>query len=162
MVDLRRKYTQTIISSLVIQQYDKLFHPKLRSCMHGTRSCVVVSVTYLGKSIHSSLLACGNSYLRNINNISKNSQNRRSDKKYNRVFDTYKTFWCHMGIIYMQQQLTQTWLQCVNIHHPNMYCHTGNVCWVVVIISHVLIFQTKNQIGIIPTHIVQYVFIFIT
>ena len=50
----------------------------------------------------------------------------------------------------------------VNILYPNMHLHTGNLCCIVVPISHVLIFQTKNQILIIPTHFLLYVFIFIT
>ena len=55
-----------------------------------------------------------------------------------------------MSVVYMQQQLKITWLQCVHIHHPNMHFHTGNVCFVVVLISHELIFHTNNNIVIIP------------
>ena len=44
----------------------------------------------------------------------------------------------------------------MHIYHPNIYCHTGNFCCVVVIISHVMIFRTNNQIGIITMHILQY------
>ena len=58
------------------------------------------------KSIHSSSLSWCDSYLRDLNGLSQNAQNRRSGEKYNRLFDTYKTMWCHIGVIYMQQQLT--------------------------------------------------------
>ena len=49
----------------------------------------------------------------------------------------------------------------VHIHHPNMHCLTGNICFVLVPSYYILIFQAKNQIGIIPTHVLQYAFIFI-
>ena len=114
------------------------------------------------KSIHSSLLSWRDHYLRKLNNLIQNSQDIRSGEKDNRLFETYKFLLYHMGAIYMQQQLTCPWLKCVHIHHPNMHYHIGNLCCVVLIIAHVLIFQTNNDIHIIPTHILQYVFIFIT
>ena len=42
------------------------------------------------KIIHSLLLSWRDLYLKNINDLSQNSQNRRSGKKPNRLFDTYK------------------------------------------------------------------------
>ena len=66
-----------------------------------------------------------------------------------------------MEIKSMQQNLTRPCIHCLHIQHPNMYCQTGNSCCVVVLIEHGLIFYTKNKIGIIPTHLLQYVFIFI-
>ena len=42
------------------------------------------------KSIHSSLLSWRDRYLMNLNNLSQNSQNRRSDEKSNSLFKTYK------------------------------------------------------------------------
>ena len=67
-----------------------------------------------------------------------------------------------MGVISMQQHLTCSWQKCVHIHHPKINYHTGNMCCVAVPIYHLLIFQDNNQIGIFPTHILQYAFIFIT
>ena len=66
-----------------------------------------------------------------------------------------------MGIISMQQNLTCPWLQCAHIRHTNMHWYTENVCCFVVPITHILIFQYKNFIGIITTYLLQYVFIFI-
>ena len=43
------------------------------------------------KSIHSSLLSWCDHYLRKLNDLSQNTQNRRSGKKDNRLFETYKT-----------------------------------------------------------------------
>ena len=40
--------------------------------------------------IHSSLLSWRDRYLRKLNNLSQNSQNRRSGEKANRLFVTYK------------------------------------------------------------------------
>ena len=114
------------------------------------------------KSIHSSSLSWRDCYLKNIKYLSQNSQNRRSGEMANWIFETYKTIWWRMGVISMQQHLKWTWRQCVYIHHPNMHCHTGNVCCMVVPISQVLIFQSKNHIGIITTHLLKDVFIFIT
>ena len=48
-VYLMRQEMQTIISSLVILHYNKLFHPNLRRCLHGTTSFVVVKAAYLPK-----------------------------------------------------------------------------------------------------------------
>ena len=67
-----------------------------------------------------------------------------------------------MGVISMQHHLTWPWIKSVHIHHPNINLHTGNVCCVVGLIDHVLILQANNEIVILPTHILQYVFIFIT
>ena len=67
-----------------------------------------------------------------------------------------------MGAIYMQKNLTWTWLKCVHIHHTNMHFHTGNMYCIIVPIARVLIFRNNNHIGIIPTHLLQYVLIFIT
>ena len=40
---------QTVILSVVILRYIQLCHPKSRICLHGTRSCVVVSSEYIPK-----------------------------------------------------------------------------------------------------------------
>ena len=47
--ELRSQEMQKIIPSLVILHYDQFCHPNLRICLHGTKSCVVVSSTYLPK-----------------------------------------------------------------------------------------------------------------
>ena len=47
----KRQGTKKIISSLSVLLYLTLFHIKLIRCLHGTSSCVVVSVAYLPKSI---------------------------------------------------------------------------------------------------------------
>ena len=52
--------------------------------MCGCECCVSAKI------INSSLLSWNDSYLRNLKDISKNSQNRRSDKMANPLFDTYK------------------------------------------------------------------------
>ena len=43
-----------------------------------------------------------------------------------------------------------------------MHLHTGNVCCVVVSIDQLLVSQANNQINIIQTHILLYIFMFIT
>ena len=45
----RMQEKQKIISSLVILHYNQFYHPKSRICLHGTRSCLVVSAAYLRK-----------------------------------------------------------------------------------------------------------------
>ena len=41
------------------------------------------------KIIYSTLLSCRDSYLRKLNNLSKNAQNRRSGEKSDHLFETY-------------------------------------------------------------------------
>ena len=67
-----------------------------------------------------------------------------------------------MVFTYTKQHLIWTWKQCVNIHHHIMHYHTGNVCCVLVPITHVLIYQSKNHRSIINVHVLQYIFMFIT
>ena len=116
---------------------------------------------YISAKSINSLPLWGHSYLRKIKDICQNAQNRRSDENSNGLFETYKNTWCLIVDIYMQQQLTWLWLQCVHIHHPNMHWHTVNVCYVIVLIDRLLIFHTNNNTCIIPTHLLQYVLIFI-
>ena len=73
-----------------------------------------------------------------------------------------KTLWCLIVIIAIKHNLTWPWKQCIHINHPSMHRHTGNVCCVVVPISHALIYQANNKIGIIQKHLLQYIFMFIT
>ena len=141
----------------MILHYDQLYHPNSRRCMYGTRSFVVVSDLYLPKTFINHYYHVVIFYLKNIKYISQNSQNRRSVETANSLFETYKNMWWHMGVINMQQHIIWTWLQYVHIYHPNIHFHTGNVCCVVVPISHILILHTKHQIGFIPTHIFQYI-----
>ena len=44
------------------------------------------------KMIYYSLISLRDCYLRNINSISQNAQNRRSGKMANRLFETYKNY----------------------------------------------------------------------
>ena len=86
--------------------------------MCGCECCIYA------KSIHSELLSRRDCYLTKLKNLSQNSQNIRSGEKANRLFEIYKTLRCHMGVIYMQQQITLTWLKFVHIHHPKIHYHT--------------------------------------
>ena len=72
-----------------------------------------------------------------------------------------RDLWCRISIIFIKQHPMQLWKQCVHIHYPKIHCHTGNVCWVVVHNSHVLISQFGNHISISQTHVLKYVFGFI-
>ena len=49
---------------------------------------MVLSAAYM-KKIHSSLLLWRDHYLRNLNNLSKNAQNKGSHEKTNCLFETY-------------------------------------------------------------------------
>ena len=53
--------------------------------MCGCECCV------FSRIIHSSLLSWSDCYLRKLNNLSQNKQNRRSSEKGNHIFDKYKT-----------------------------------------------------------------------
>ena len=146
---------QKIISSLVILHYDQFSHPKLRRCLQGTSSCAVVSSVYLPKLFihhcyHGVIVIWGSSKFQ-----VKIHKTEGPVKSLIAYLGHIKTLWCHIGVIYMQQHLTWRWIQCVHIHHPSIHCHNGNVCCIIVLLSHVLIFQTNDQISIIPTHILQ-------
>ena len=146
---------QTIISALVIIHCVQFCHPKSRRCMHCTRSFVVVNVAYIPKiSIH-----CLYHVVIVICRISKIQVRIIKTEDLVKWIISYlkhiKTMWCCMSDVTMQQHLTWPWIQSVNIHNPNMHWHTGNVCCVVVTIDHILKFQDKNQISIIPTHLLQ-------
>ena len=67
-----------------------------------------------------------------------------------------KTLSCRMVFIAIKQHMTSIWQKCVHIHHPNMKWHTVNMCYVVVTIAHVLISQSKKQMGITQTNLLQY------
>ena len=69
----------------------------------------------------------------------------------NNIFDTYETMSLYIGVIFIKHNMTWLCQQYVHIHHTNMHLHTVNVCYVVVKISHIFIFQANIQIGIIPT-----------
>ena len=107
------------------------------------------------KVMHTSLLSWQEIYLNRRKDLSQNAQNRRSGEMYNILFKTYKTLWWSMGAISLQQNRTCPWLQCVHIHHLNMDFHTGNLCCIIFLIYHVLIFQAKIHIIVIPLHRLQ-------
>ena len=68
-----------------------------------------------------------------------------------------KNISCHTVIISMKNNLTCPWQQFVHIQHTNMHFYNGNVCYVVVLIAHILIFQARNKKGTITTHPIQHV-----
>ena len=41
-----------------------------------------------------------------------------------------KNLSCHMDIISMKHHLTWPWQECLHIHHPNIHCRTGSVCYI--------------------------------
>ena len=114
------------------------------------------------KSMQYYLLSRRGFYLKKLKDISQKSQNIKYGETTNHLFRTYKTLTCNMQIISMKKHMAWEWKQCAHINHPNMDYHNGNVSCVVVLIYHILIFHAMNQIGIIPTHLLQYGLMFIT
>ena len=80
----------------------------------------------------------------------------------NCIFETYKNSAMSPGRNIYETEADMAMEKYGHIHHPNKHCHTINMCCVVVPIFHVLILHTNNQIAIVPTHLLQRVFIFIT
>ena len=157
--DARNVYNNIIISnstiiSIIPPQINKMSAWYKVVC--GRECCISA------KSIHSSFLSWHGSYLNKLKDLIQNSRNRRSDEMDNSLFETYKIQECRMEVIYMQNHHTRPWLQCMHIHHHKMHCHNEKFCCVVVLIAHVFIFRANNQIGIILTHLLQCVCIFIT
>ena len=73
-----------------------------------------------------------------------------------------QTMWYRMVIIGTKHHLTWPRQKFVHIHNHIIHYHTRNVCFVVVPIAHVLIYQSKNHRSIIKKHVLLYLFIFIT
>ena len=94
------------------------------------------------KIIHSSLLLWRDCYLRKLNNLIQNAQNRRSGEKDNGLFETYKnSVMPHGSHIYATA--SDMSMDTMFAYPPSQHAfHNGNVCCVVVLIDHVLIFRT--------------------
>ena len=68
---------------------------------------------------------------------------------------------CHMGVIFTPKHMTWKRQQCVHTQSQIMCYQTVNVYCNVVPNVQTLIFLTKKQIIIIPTPVLQFVFVFI-
>ena len=144
---------QKISSPLVILHYDQLFHLNLIRCMNGTRSNIVMSVAYLTHLfIH---------HYYNVMIVIWNISNIKF--KIHKTEGLMKWLIAYLRHIKLYDAAWASYL-CNRIWHDHGYTvfiSTIPTCFIVVPIAHVLIFHTNNHIGIITTHIFQYVFIFI-
>ena len=89
MMDSNKQEMQIIISLSVIQHYVHYFHLNLKipsryKVMCDCECCISAKI------IHSLLLSWRYRYLEKLKDQSKNSQNRRSRGKANRIYETYK------------------------------------------------------------------------
>ena len=121
-------------------------HINSKKCMHVTRSCVVVNVAFLLKLyIHYCYLG--------VIGIWKKSRIKAKMIKVEclvRKHITYiqhiKTQWCHMGVIFMPNNIIWQMKKCALILIWVMHFHTGNVYYGAVPTVLVLIFLIKKQI----------------
>ena len=109
-VDLRSQEMQKTIPPLVIPHYGQLFHPNLRIFINGTGLCVVVNAVYLPKVFiyhyyHDMIFIWGRSTIQ-----VKMHKTEGLVKNIISYLRNIKNLWCHMGVIYMQQNLTWTCL----------------------------------------------------
>ena len=131
-----------------------IFTPQLKKMsayykvMCSCECCISVKI------MHSSLLSWWYYYLKNSNTKAKTHKTEGLDKLTIISLINIKTMWWHMFFTDIKQHLIWT--------HHIMHYHTGNVCCVLVPITHVLISQAKNHISIIKAHVLQYMFMFIT
>ena len=123
---------------------------------------MVVNVDFFTKSIHSPLISWSDRCLKKLKYQIQNIQNRRSSEKHITYMKHIKIHSCHMGIIFMPNQMIWHKLQCVHILSLIMQFHTGNVYCGAVLTVHVSILLTNKQIIIIQTQHPQYCFTFIT
>ena len=79
-----------IILLSVIIHCVHFFHLNSTKCPHNTKSCVVVNVAFLLKSVHSSLLSWRNRHLEKLKYKRQNAQRRRSGEKAHHINKTYK------------------------------------------------------------------------
>ena len=112
--------------------------------------------------MHSYSLSLCNIYLKHSNNKATMRKTEGLVKFPIVYLRHVRILWYRMGIIFIKQYMTWIWQQYVHIHSTKMHWHTGNVCCVVVQNVHVIMSQVRNHISINPTHILQYVFMFIT
>ena len=82
--------------------------------------------------------------MKKLKYISQNAQKRRSVEIENRLFEMYKNSLIPHGRNIKETEYEMVMGKCVPIHHISMHLHTGNVCYVVVIIDHMLILQDSN------------------
>ena len=114
------------------------------------------------KSIHSSLLSWHDRYLKNSKIKSKIPITEGLVKKKISNMKHIKIQWCHMGVIFMPNNLIWLRLQCVHILSMIIHYHTGNVYCGAVLNVHVSIFLTKKQIISVQKQQPQLGFTFIT
>ena len=159
-VDLRRQYMQTIIPSLMIQHYVTFCHPNSRKLLNGTNSCVVVIVEYLPKIFMH--IYCHGRIV-----IWINSNIKFKIHKIEALVKCLIAFLRHIKLChatqasYLSNIIWHGYVKNLGILTIPTYVNTLKMlrCYE---ISHTLIFHAKNQIGIIPKHLLQYVFMFIS
>ena len=144
----------------MIQHYVTLFHPNSIKCLHITNSCVVMSVSYLPKLCIHLYYNCG-IFIWINSNINVKIHKPEGLLKCLIAYFRHNNMSYHMGAIFTKRHLPRLCQQCVHIYHPKIHLHTVNLCCVFMIIDHTLILHTKNQIWIIPTHLLWYIFLFI-
>ena len=75
-------------------------HLNLKKCQNYTRSCVVVNIVFLLKSIHSSLLYWRDRYLKKMKYENQKFQSKMFGEKSHHIYETYKNsvmpYGCHI------------------------------------------------------------------
>ena len=113
-----------IILLSVIIHCVQFFHLNSTKCPHNTKSCVVVNVAFLLKSVHSSLLSWRDRYLKKLEDKIQNSQSRRSGDKENHIYETYKnTMIPHGHHIYAKSSDMANTTMCAYPHSDHALPH---------------------------------------
>ena len=119
-------------------------HLNLKKYLHVTRACVVVNVVFMLKVyIHH----CYPSVIDIWKPKDKiqNAQSRRSGEKSHHIYETYKTQWYYMGVIFMPNHMIWQRLQCAHFLSLIMHSHTVNVYFGVVMHVYISILLTNKQ-----------------
>ena len=106
--------------------------------MCGCECCITT------RSIYSTFLSWHDRLSEKLKDKSQNSQSRRSGEKSHHIYNTYKTQWCHMGVIFFPKHLIWKMLQCAHILGLIMHFYTGNMYFGVVLNFHLSIFLTNK------------------
>ena len=114
------------------------------------------------KSVHSSLISCRDRFLKNSKIKAKMFKAEGLVKKHITFMKHIKIQWCHMGVIFLPNNMIWQRQKCAHIHSLIVHFHTGNVYWGAVPTVHVAIFLTKKNIKNMKKHHPELGFTFIT
>ena len=145
---------------------DSMLHnvlpPQIKNIYSQNKLILGCEYCICAKIINSYLLSQRYHYMEKLKYQIHNAKNRRSGEISNGIFQKYNNYVVPHGHHIYQTSSDMDILKMCHINHPNMHCHTVNLCCIVVQNVHVLISRVRNQSSISQKHFLQYIFMYIT